>query len=70
MGVDISEPYTPPFVMVNVPPVSSAMLSLLSRALPASSPISFSMPANVSLSALRTTGTTSPRSVPTAMPMS
>jgi len=32
MGVDSSEPYTPPLVMVNVPPAISSMLSVPSRA--------------------------------------
>ena len=70
MGVDISEPNTPPLVMLNVPPCSSSSFSLLSRARAPKSPIAFSMPASDNWSASRTTGTTRPRSVETAMPMS
>ena len=33
IGVDISEPNTPPFVIVNVPPVSSSSVIEPSRAL-------------------------------------
>ena len=32
IGVERSEPYTPPFETVNVPPLSSSRWSLLSRA--------------------------------------
>src|SRR5690242_13131613 len=37
MGVDIMEPYTPPLLMVNVPPAMSSMLMVPSRAFLASS---------------------------------
>jgi len=39
IGVDISDPNTPPFEIVNVPPSNSSSFSLLSRARPAKSPI-------------------------------
>jgi hypothetical protein len=35
IGVAKSDPYTPPFVMVNVPPCKSSIFSFPSRALPA-----------------------------------
>ena len=43
IGVDISEPNTPPLVIVNVPPVSSSSVIEPSRALPAYAPIVFSI---------------------------
>ena len=60
IGVDISEPKTPPFEMVKVPPVMSSIVSVPSLARLPKSPIVFSMPAKDRLSALRITGTTSP----------
>ena len=59
----------PPLVIVNVPPCISSILSWPSRARLPKSAIVFSMPAMESWSASRTTGTTRPFSVPTAMPM-
>ena len=70
IGVDISEPKTPPLVIVKVPPVRSSMAIVPSRARLAYSPTSFSMLAKLFTSASRTTGTISPRSVETATPMS
>src|SRR6266403_1446686 len=54
--------------MVNVPPARSSSLSLPSRARPAKRAISRSMSANDMRSAWWRTGTTRPRSVPTATP--
>ena len=48
MGVDSSEPNTPPFVMVKVPPVRSSMAIVPSRAFFAYCAISFSMSASSS----------------------
>ena len=45
MGVDSSEPKVPPLVMENVPPVSSSMVILPSRAVSAYAPMFFSMSA-------------------------
>ena len=70
IGVDNNEPNTPPFVIVNVPPCISSIVSLPARALPAYSAILFSISAMVILSASRRTGTTNPRSVETATPIS
>ena len=70
MGVDSREPNTPPLDTVNVPPVMSSIDSLPSRALAAYPPIALSMSARPRYSVLRTTGTTSPRSLDTATPMS
>jgi hypothetical protein len=39
MGVDSSEPYTPPLLMVNVPPAMSSMLIVPSRAFLPSRPM-------------------------------
>src|SRR5712691_7217010 len=47
MGVDMSEPYTPPLVMVNVPPRRSSSVSVLLRAFSASAAISRSSSANL-----------------------
>ena len=58
----------PPLVIVNVPRCISSIVSCPSRARLPNSPIVFSIPATESWSASRTTGTTSPFSVPTAMP--
>jgi len=65
MGVDSSEPNTPPLVMVKVPPVSSSSVSLPSRARTARSAMPCSIPAIDSWSASRTIGTTSPRGLDT-----
>ena len=70
IGVESSEPKMPPLVIVKVPPCSSASASLFSRACVARSAISCSISAKLLRSASRTTGTTSPSSAPTAMPMS
>ena len=43
IGVDISEPYTPPFEIVKVPPCMSSILSAPSRARRPASAISFSI---------------------------
>src|SRR5690606_33310191 len=67
MGVDIIEPKTPPLVMVKVPPVISSMVSLLSRALVASSTTAFSMAWSESESVFRMTGTTNPFGADTAI---
>ncbi len=45
MGVDSSEPKVPPLVIENVPPVSSSMVILPSRARVAYAPMFFSMSA-------------------------
>ncbi|MNW59077.1 hypothetical protein D3C74_369750 [compost metagenome] len=70
IGVDMSDPNTPPLVMVKVPPCSSGRLSVLARALEASSPIRRSISGKLRRSASRTTGTTRPSLADTAMPMS
>ena len=57
----------PPLVIVNVPPVISSTESFPSRALAANARMASSICAKVMPSALRSTGTTRPRSVPTAM---
>ena len=54
----------------NVPPVSSSIVIFPSLARAPKSAIVFSICANESWSALRITGTTRPRSLPTATPMS
>ena len=66
--MDSSEPKTPPLVIVNVPPLRSSGASLPSRARAATAPIARSSPASDIASASRTTGTTRPRDVLTAMP--
>jgi len=70
MGVDNIDPNTPPLEMEKVPPVSSSMVSLPSLALAPNSAIFFSSSASDSWSASRRIGTTRPRELPTAMPMS
>ena len=70
MGVELSDPYTPPLEMVNVPPVISSMVSLFSRARRAKFLIFDSTSANDINSVFRSTGTTSPLSVPTATEIS
>ena len=70
IGVDISEPKVPPLVMVKVPPCISSMPSLPSRARLPKSTMPFSTSAIFMLSVSRSTGTTRPRSVETATPMS
>ena len=70
MGVDNSEPKTPPLVMVKVPPCRSSSASFPSRARRPKSAMLFSMSAKLSASASRTTGTTRPWGEPTATPMS
>src|SRR6185369_4462756 len=68
IGVDISEPYTPPLEIVKVPPCISSILRLPSRARRPKSAIVFSISASDIVWASRTTGTTRPFSVPTAIP--
>ena len=68
IGVESSEPKTPPLVIVKVPPARSPGVSLPSRARRATSPMACSSAARPRPSAPRTTGTTSPRGVLTAMP--
>ena len=67
IGVLKREPNTPPFVIVNVPPSNSSIVSLLYLALAASSNTFFSMSAILRLSALRITGTVKPLGVDTAI---
>ena len=66
IGVDNIEPYTPPLLMVNVPPCRSSIVSFPSLAFSEISLIFFSISANESSSAFLKTGTTKPLSVPTA----
>ena len=56
IGVDMSEPKTPPFVIVNVPPVNSSSVIEPSRARCAYEPTDDSNSAKPSDSALRMTG--------------
>ncbi|KFB73298.1 MAG: hypothetical protein AW09_001447 [Candidatus Accumulibacter phosphatis] len=70
IGVDNIEPKTPPLEIEKVPPVRSSIDSLPSLALLPNSPIFFSMSAMLIWSASRRIGTTRPRGLPTAMPMS
>ena len=70
MGVDSSDPNTPPLEIVNVPPIMSSMARLPSRARRPNSAIWLSISANDSCSTPRRTGTTRPRGEPTATPMS
>jgi hypothetical protein len=69
MGVKLVPPMPPRFVIVNVPPRISSMPSLAVRAFSASDCTSAAMSRTLFLSASLITGTTSPRSVSTAMPM-
>lgn len=66
MGVPMSEPNTPPLLMVNVPPAISSIAMLSVRARLARSPSDFSSDASDAPSALRITGTTRPRGEDTA----
>jgi hypothetical protein len=70
IGVDSIEPKTPPLEIENVPPVNSSIVSFPSCARLPKSAIRFSISANVSSPASRRMGTTSPRGLATAMPMS
>ena len=67
IGVDIKEPNVPPFVIVNVLSCISANESLFSLAFFAISAMSLSISAKFLRSASRTTGTTRPLSVDTAI---
>ena len=69
IGVETSEPNTPPFVIVNVPPVRSSIVSLPSRARFATSTMSRAISSMPFRSASLMFGTTSPASDATAMPM-
>ena len=55
IGVDSREPNTPPFVMVNEPPVSSSMVIVPARAREAKLPMAFSISAKFMVSASRST---------------
>ena len=66
IGVDMSDPNTPPLVMVKVPPCRSSTASLPSRAFSARAATAFSMSAKLMRSACRSTGTINPFSVLTA----
>ncbi len=70
IGVESSEPNTPPLVIVNVPPVSSSSVIEPSRARFAYADTPCSMSPKLIASASRSTGTIRPRSVETATPMS
>jgi hypothetical protein len=70
IGVESIEPNTPPFEIEKVPPVSSSMESLPSCARLPKSAMTFSISAIESWSALRMIGTTRPRGLATAMPIS
>jgi len=70
IGVDISEPNTPPLVIEKVPPVSSSIVIVPARARSAKPVTAFSIDAKSIRSASRSTGTISPRSVETATPRS
>src|SRR3569832_1833491 len=69
MGVNAVPPIPPSDEMVNVAPVMSFGPSLPSRALPASSAVSFAISRMPFLSASLMTGTTSPWGVSAAKPM-
>ena len=69
IGVETSEPNTPPFVIVNVPPVRSSIASLPSRARFASATMSLEISIMPLRSASLMFGTTRPASDATAMPM-
>ncbi len=64
------DPNIPPLVIVKVPPRRSSRLSVPSFTLPTNKRIAFSIPAKLSRSASRMTGTTSPSSAPMATPIS
>ena len=68
IGVPKSDPKTPGFVTVKVPPRSSSGPSRFERARSARSLTAFARPTRLSRSALRTTGTKSPQSRATAIP--
>jgi hypothetical protein len=70
IGVDSIEPKVPPLEIEKVPPVRSSSESLPSLALEPNSAIFFSIWARLIWSASRRIGTTRPRGLPTAMPMS
>ena len=70
IGVESSEPNTPPLEMVNVPPLISSRDRVPSRAFAPNSAICASIPANDMASTFRRIGTTSPRGEPTATPTS
>ncbi len=69
IGVPNRLPKIPGLVIVNVPPWTSSGLSLFCRALSARSVTVLAMPERLRSSACRTTGTISPQSRATAMPM-
>ena len=60
----------PPLVMLNVPPTRSSMASFPVLAFSASATMPFSMPPKLRPSTPRSTGTTRPLGVETAMPKS
>jgi hypothetical protein len=66
IGVEMSEPNTPPLEMVKVPPSMSAIVKVPSLARLPKSAIVFSMSAKLSAWASRMTGTTSPLGAETA----
>ena len=70
IGVDISEPNTPPLVMVKVPPCMSSMVRVPSFARRPKSPMTCSISETRNLSASRITGTTRPCGADTATEMS
>ncbi len=69
IGVEMSEPKTPPLVIVNVPPVRSSIVSLPSRAFFATVTMLRAMSRRLIASASLMLGTTSPASDATAIPM-
>ena len=69
-GVESRDPYTPPLVMVKVPPVRSSGRILFSLARLPNSAMARSMSAKLMRAVLRSTGTTRPRPPPMATPMS
>ncbi len=66
IGVDISDPNTPPLEMVKVPPRISSILSVPSLARLPKSAMVFSTSAKLIAWALRITGTTRPCGADTA----
>ena len=70
IGVDISEPNTPPLEMVKVPPFMSSIVSVPSLARLPKSAMVFSISAKLMPAASRTTGTTRPFGADTATEMS